>query len=408
MKKSTRKRNLEQKKKILKIINIVIIFCFIVLLFEIGYGVYSKYFKEEKSVYFDGINSVIKTDNGYASVGSNNNNNNYYERGKFTIYNSNREKKVEKIFNKGFNSAFFDICSDEDNYVVVGSYETNKKEHKNSIREALIIKYDNKGNVLFENKYKVLNNSKFNSVIKVDDGYIVVGQSVYENTKVGKSENGGAIIVKYNLDGKLMWEKSFGNSKSAVFNDVIMNDGYLYCVGKDDNRVGIIVKYDLEGNMIFTNDYKYTDALGFTGIVELNDYLYVSTGKRITDSDTDGMIVKYDLDLTYIDEESYNNGSVERFNKIISDSKDHIIMIGNGYIRDEDDSVNSDGIIAKYNTELNKIAVVSYGDDKDDYFNDLVLDGEDYLVAGYSSFENGSYYSKFIKYSDALKVLVTE
>ena len=157
-----------------------------------------------------------------------------------------------------------------------------------------------------------------------------------------------------------------------------------------------------------TNDYKYTDALGFTGIVELNDYLYVSTGKRITDSDTDGMIVKYDLDLTYIDEESYNNGSVERFNKIISDSKDHIIMIGNGYIRDEDDSVNSDGIIAKYNTELNKIAVVSYGDDKDDYFNDLVLDGEDYLVAGYSSFENGSYYSKFIKYSDALKVLVTE
>ena len=120
------------------------------------------------------------------------------------------------------------------------------------------------------------------------------------------------------------------------------------------------------------------------------------------------MIVKYDLDLTYVDEESYNGGNVERFNKIISDSKEHIIMIGNGYTREDDESVHSDGIIAKYTTNLNKIAVVSYGDEKDDYFNDILLEDEDYLVVGYSSFEDGSYYSKFIKYSDALKVLVAE
>lgn len=406
MKKNTNNKNNESKKKIFYIINIIIILCFIIIVGEIGYGIYSKYFKEEKHIYYDGINSMIKTDNGYVTVGSNNNNNNNYERAKFSIYNSNKEKKIEKIFNKGYNSSFYGVCKSDDGYVAVGSYESNKKDHKKSLRKALMVKYDNKGNVVFENKYKLLDNSKFNSIIKIEDGYIVVGQSIYNNKD--KGNDGGAIITRYNNDGKLIWEKTYGSNKSAVYNDVIFYNGYLYSVGKDNDNLGIIVKYDLDGNFINSNDYKYTDTLGFTGIVELEDDLYVSTGKRITSNDSDAMIVKYNLDLDYIDEESYNGGNMERFNKIIKDSKNHIILIGNGYIREDDSSVNCDGIIAKYNTSLNKIAVVSYGDEKDDYFNSIILDDNDYLVAGYSSFENGSYYSKFIKYSDALKVLVTE
>ena len=402
MKKRTSK--LKKKKKLLRLINCIIILCLVVLVFEIGYGVYSKFFKKEKSIYFDGINSIIEIQKGYASVGSNNNNDNFYERAKFTIYNSDREKKVEKVYNKGFNSAFFDICEKDDGFVVVGSYENTKEEHDNSVREALIVRYDKDGNIEFENSFKTLNNSKFTGVISVDDGYIAVGQSVYENTKVGKSTNGGAVIVKYNLEGKMLWNKTFGNTKGAVYNDLIFYDGYLYVVGKNDNRIGIINKYDLNGNLITSNDYKYTDALGFTGIVELNDYLYVSTGKRITTSDTDAMLVKYDTDLTYINEESYNGGGVERFNKVIKDSKEHVILIGTS----NDLENNYDGLIAKYDSNLRKIAVVTYGDERDDYFNSIINDGNNYLVVGYSSAEDGSYYPKFIKYSDALKVLVTE
>ena len=409
MKKRTGKRKqFEKRKKILRVMNFIIFLFIAILVIEIGYGVYSKYYKDDGNVYFDGINAIINIDDGYASVGSNNNNDNYYERAKFTIYNSKREKEIEKIYNKGYNSAFFDLCStNDDGYVVVGSYEVNQSEHKRLVREAIIIKYDNNGEVVFENKYKILDNSKFTSVIAVEDGYIAVGQSVYENTKVGNDSKGGAVIVKYNLDGKKIWEKSFGNSKSAVYNDIIAYDGYLYVVGKNDNRLGVINKYDLNGNIVTSNDYKYTDALGFTGIVEMNGYLYVSTGKRITTSDTDAMIVKYDTDLTYIKEESYNGGSVERFNKIIKDSKEHIILIGVSSISDNN-SVNNDGLIAKYNADLEKIAVVSYGDEKYDYFNDIINDESNYLVVGYSSSEDDSFYSKFIKYSDALKVLVTE
>ena len=44
----------------------------------------------------------------------------------------------------------------------------------------------------------------------------------------------------------------------------------------------------------------------------------------------------------------------------------------------------------------------------DDYFTDInCVDGK-YLVSGYSSYDDGSYLSKFITYSDALKVLGVE
>ena len=407
-KKSSKKKKLEYKKKTLQVINFIIVIALIILVIEIGYGIYYKTSNKEANVYFDGINSIIKLKNGYSTVGSNNNNDNFYERAKFTIYNNKREKIIEKIYNKGYNSAFFDLCETNDNgFVVVGSYEANKREHDNSIREALIVKYNSNGDIVFESKYRVLDNSKFTRIISLDDGYIVVGQSVYKSTKVGNDENGGAIIVKYNLDGKKVWEKSFGNNKSAIYNDVIKYNNYIYVVGKSESGLGVINKYDLDGNIITSNDYRYTDSLGFSGIVELNNHLFVSTGKRINASDTDAMIVKYDMDLNYIKEESYNGGSVERFSKIIKDSKDHIVLIGVSAI-DEVNSINYDGLIAKYNDRLDKIAVVSYGDEKDDYFNAIINDDSDYLVVGYSSSEDNSYYSKFIKYSDALKVLVTE
>ena len=43
-----------------------------------------------------------------------------------------------------------------------------------------------------------------------------------------------------------------------------------------------------------------------------------------------------------------------------------------------------------------------------DFFTDIILDDYNYLVIGYSSYEDSSYLSKFINYSSALKVLEVE
>ena len=88
------------EKKVYKILKLVAVICAIVLLVEV---IYIMFFLEKKSIYFDGINSVVSYDKYLVSVGSNNNNVNYYEKAKVTRYNPKKEKVFEKIYNKGFN-----------------------------------------------------------------------------------------------------------------------------------------------------------------------------------------------------------------------------------------------------------------------------------------------------------------
>ena len=114
------------EKKIFKWLKIILVICVFILIFEVIYIVYNVALAEGKSVYFDGINSLIYEDNSYIVVGSNNNNDQKFEKAKISKYNDKKEKEFEKLYNKGFNGVFFDVVYDEDSYIVVGSYEKDE------------------------------------------------------------------------------------------------------------------------------------------------------------------------------------------------------------------------------------------------------------------------------------------
>ena len=386
------------------------ILCILALIGELSYVVYCKYFQEKKYVYFDGVNAVVATNKYYAAAGSNNDNDSHYERAKISKYNLKKEKTFEKLYNVGYNSAFFGILLDGEDIVAVGSYEKTEEDHKDSVRRALIVKFDKKGNIVFEQDFQMLDNSKFTGITQVGTDYLVTGQSIYKNNRVG-IEDGGAILVKYDKDGKLLWKKSYGSSKSAIFNDCKVINNYIYAVGTDENYLGIFVKYDVDGNFITYNDYKTTDSLGFSGIESIGDFIYISGALRRDNNDNDGLIVRYDLGCEYIDQVVYTGSGIERFNKLMVDDQNNLVAIGTMAIETLEDGVseyNYDGIVAKYDANLKYVDSVSYGDERDDYFTDIIFVDDMYLVVGYSSYEDGSYMSKFIRYSKALKVLNVE
>ena len=399
-------------KKTLKRLKFISIVCIIVLVLELIYVGYRVLYQGKESVYFEGINEMLITDDYLFTVGSNNNNDNHYEKAKLSKYNIYKEKLFERLYSVGYNSSYFGIIEDDSDYIVVGSYEKNKEDHDELIRRGLIVKYDDEGNMLFKKEYKLLDNSKFTSITKMDEDYLVTGQSIYKNTHIG-DEDGGAILNRYNKEGDLIWSKSYGNSKSALYNKAIVIDNYIYVVGVNDDNIGIICKYDFDGNMVSYNDYKTTDSLGFRDLIYDNGNIYVVGALRKSSTDTDAMIVKYDLDCQYIEQVVYDGTGLDRFNRIIKDNQNNLVVIGTIAKSRETkqksvDEYDYDGIIAKYNTNLKEISVITYGDDKDDYFTDIKLFDDKYLVSAYSSYEDGSYMSKFISYSSALKVLGVE
>ena len=354
-------------KRILGTLKIVFVICFCVLLVEVLYLTYVSFFREKKSIYFDGINAVeINKNNDYVTVGSNNNNDMHYEKAKITKYNAKKERIFETLYNKGFNGAFFDVTIDDGDYIAVGSYEATEEEHEKGIREALFVKYDNNGKVIFDKSFKVLDDSKFVGVEVIDDGYLVVGQSIYNN--------------------------------------------YIYVTGRDSSRIGLLNKYDMDGNLVKSTGYEYTDSLGFTSMVVLDDGIVVSGAKKSVDqknnSIVDALLVKYDFDCNYINEVSYDDSGIERFNRVIKDKNNNLLVVGNKVSSDTSDtSILYNGIIGKYKSDLTSIKVDNYGEQADDHFTDVLLLGDNYLVVGYGSYEDGSYLGKFIVYSDALKIL---
>ena len=127
----------------------------------------------------------------------------------------------------------------------------------------VIVKFDKNGNVLWQKNWYGF--GSFDSVEQTEDGgFIAVGSSTLNDieglTNKGESD---AIIVKYDKDGNMLWQKSWGGNKSDDLNNVIeTEDGNIMLFGYSEStdieglpnkgdEAAIILKYDKDGNMLW-------------------------------------------------------------------------------------------------------------------------------------------------------------
>ena len=84
----------------------------------------------------------------------------------------------------------------------------------------------------------------FTSIKNIDDGYIIVGNSSSTNGDLSGMNKGytDAIIVKYDLNGNIVWKKNFGGSSHEYFYGIVRTDNGYTIVGESISEDG-----DLEG-----------------------------------------------------------------------------------------------------------------------------------------------------------------
>lgn len=411
-----------------KLFIIVSIICLLIILAECVY-LFIRYLDiESKTVHYDSLNSVAIDNNTVVAVGSSNfkySKYNKYTRGlekaKLIKYDNNGKVLFEIKYDKGINTTFSSVVSVSDGYVVVGSGVFSEKEQQEEAREAIIIKYDKDGNLVWEKFYQVITNTRFNKVIETTDGYIAIGQSIYANMELGNHTTGGGIIVKYDKDGNVVWKNNHGGTKSGNFNDIVEVNGSYYVVGKDASDYGNIIKYNSNGEYQWHKNYSYTDGFGFSGIAYLDNSLYVVGSKKILEDEndeernttnTDALLVKYNLDGQIELEKTFGGSNYERYNSIVS-YKDTLITVGHTTSKDAGlkitttDDTYTTGMLIRYDKNGNITKKEVYGGSNNDSLTDIKTDGVSTYITGYSNSEDGNittsknngkdYFGKIIK-----------
>ncbi len=257
--------------KKLKLLRRIIVFLILLIVIELLVMAIIKLIRERNINRINMLNDVISVDDGYVVVGMSDFHNSKsvkeknYEftstsikpskkqrilatQSRIAKYDKDKNLVWENTFENNYDSTFYSVLEVDDGYIAVGSFVSRYSQIEDNVRDGLIVKYDLNGKMIWNRAYSVLSDTEFYKIIHDDDNYVVIGQSIYQNMEVGSHITGGGIIVRYDKDGNMLAHNNYGGNKSGSFNDIVkVNDGYIVC-GKDAVNYGIVVKFPKDFN----------------------------------------------------------------------------------------------------------------------------------------------------------------
>ena len=254
------------------------------------------YINHEYSInYLDGLTDVEVLNDGYIAVGSSNFRNSkdvskkvythiitetgkeeriIANQAKLVKYNKDLEIVWERTFDCKYDSSFNDVIKVDDGYVAVGKYYAYSQIDLHTT-DGLIVKYDLNGNMLWYKNYQILGDTSFTKVIESNGNYVVVGQSIYENLEVGNHTNGGGVIVSYDKSELDSIERELKEVKRDILvreNQLIRSqyDRLLEVVVELENNINIVKRKLNDEGMLKVEDKL---LVVINNINEINDGL---------------------------------------------------------------------------------------------------------------------------------------
>ena len=289
--------------------------------------------------------------------------------------------------------------------------------------------------ILWKKNFGGVQNDYFTAVTEVSDGFVAVGYSDFASFGTGNWEdvtgkgNLDAIIVKYDNEGNILWRKNFGGESADAFEAVAITSNGIVAVGYADfssfgtgdltelERKGlqdaIIVLFDLEGNIIWKhnlggNENSYSK---FTSVSSNDDGIFtVGYADGFGEGDweevtgkgkEDAMVIKFDLDGNIIWKKNFGGADTDRFLSVSSEN-DCIIAVGvsapssfeNGNWELDTCKGGNDAIAVKFDFDGNLLWQKNFGGLGTDIFHAVTGLEDGFVVAGISfptSFGNGDW-----------------
>lgn len=372
-------------------------FIFIMSIFVLMYTVLNVYGYDIVFTVNDNENEYnaidFTSDGGLITVGCTNDGKSAY----IASYDINGQKIKEKTYEHSwFNSA---IQTKDKGYIAVG-----RKYY-----DALIVKFDSNLNVIWENTHKGHKYNEYYSVIETLDGDIVaVGVADEEN---GNTEPAKGLITKYDENGNMLWENTIGGTSYDVFNSVVeTQDGCYIVVGtiksKDIENLeingeadAVVLKYNSQGELLWKKAYGGSSYDEFNSIIKTKDGGYITVGSTASfdiDNITDEaqwkcLVVKYDKDFNLLWNTGYGSGHASKLLSVIELPNNDIIAVGTTHTV----VPIQHGIIIQYDSKGNIISSESTEQEEKIRYNSIDIYDNNFIIV-----ENNLTYntSKIIRY----------
>jgi hypothetical protein len=259
--------------------------------------------------------------------------------------------------------------------------------------DAIIVKYDNNGNVVWKKSLGGSGYDCYNSVTALSDGIVAAGS--------GRSSGSGgaALIVKYDNSGNVIWEKNFGGTGGDYFKSITVVSGGIVAVGHSNPNTfntgdwkgisgkglldSFIVKFDNNGNVVWKKNFGGSGsdaydsvtavsngivAVGWSDVFGKGDWSGVS-GK----GSTDAIIVKYDNNGNVVWKKNFGGGDIDCFMSVTTVS-DGIVAVGASDAFGKGDWSGvagkgiTDAIIVKYDNNGNVVWKKNFGGSNGDEY----------------------------------------
>ena len=244
----------------------------------------------------------------------------------------------------------------------------------------VVIKYDNNGDRLWQAPFEINDSASASGLVVDGDG------NVYMTGFIDNWDNRNqrAWIVKYDSQGKQLWQQELNANGYDKSNDVVVdNQGNVYITGSTEGDLAatnagggdsFLAKYDPNGNQLWMQQWGTSGSENATSIaIDSNNNLYVV--ENITERfdgtnppDTDVFLGKYDSEGNQLWMQQLGTEKIDLATSVVVDSKDRVYI-----------SVDSRGNLAGSNVGSLDTFVAAYdGDGKQQWVKNLGTVGDDF------------------------------
>ena len=291
------------------------------------------------------------------------------------------------------------VTVDSSGNVYIIGYTNSAGEGGN---ELIVAKYNSSGSIQWQ---KTLGT---NTAYRNDDMGKAITSDGSGNIYVAGKTNytsgyDSMMLAKYDSDGNLQWQKTFGDSNSgeSVYGIVLDSSGNIFVCGdttKNMTSIGaLVVKFDNSGNLEWQRTLDAAQSQNLHGIaIDSSDNVYVG-GMGAVSGYYHYLLAKYDNSGNFVWQRKFGNSSMTSYGRGITvDSSDNVYIIGHVIIGSDIDSVlvkyDADGNYqwkASLDSSGHNIQTYAVGSDSSDnvYITGLGV-GNNMLIAKYDSLGN--------------------